>query len=105
MTSTIQSVKPSFEKLKIKLDEINENSLQITKKQKDIIFIGNEINNSLSKIINNKETDMKVIIAAEEKIKELKERIENSRSKIANIKDKLKKLKDINSKKEVILDN
>ena len=105
MTSTIQSVKPSFEKLKIKLDEINENKYNITKKQKDIIFIENEINNSLSKIINNKETDMKVIIAAEEKIKELKERIENSRSKIANIKDKLKKIKDINSKKEVILDN
>ena len=105
MTTTLESVKPSFEKLKIKLKEMTENTLQVDVKQKEIINQANEINNILSNSINNNITDHKVINAAEEKIKELKNRIEKSRGKIALIKDKLKKLKDINAKKEIILDN
>jgi flagellar biosynthesis chaperone FliJ len=105
MTTTLESVKPSFEKLKIKLKEMTENTLKVDVKQKEIINQANEINNILSNSINNNITDHKVINAAEEKIKELKNRIEKSRGKIALIKDKLKKLKDINAKKEIILDN
>ena len=105
MTTTLGSVKPSFEKLKIKLKEMTENTLKVDVKQKEIINQANEINNILSNSINNNITDHKVINAAEEKIKELKNRIEKSRGKIALIKDKLKKLKDINAKKEIILDN
>ena len=105
MTTTLESVKPSFEKLKIKLKEMTENTLKVDVKQKEIINQANEINNIFSNSITNNITDHKVINAAEEKIKELKNRIEKSRGKIALIKDKLKKLKDINAKKEIILDN
>ena len=84
MTTTLESVKPSFEKLKIKLKEMTENTLKVDVKQKEIINQANEINNILLNSINNNITDHKVINAAEEKIK---------------------KLKDINAKKEIILDN
>lgn len=89
-----EAIKPEFLKLYYKLNDITELALNIDERQRKIIDKATNVNNKLEQSIKNDLNDIKLVVSAEETIKNLFQKIDNSKNLIEQIKNKINNLKE-----------
>ena len=93
-----EAIKPEFLRLYYKLNDITELALNIDERQRKIIDKATNVNNKLEQSIKNDLNDIKLVVSAEETIKNLFQKIDNSKNLIEQIRNKINNLKE-NDKK------
>ena len=89
-----EAIKPEFLRLYYKLNDITELALNIDERQRKIIDKATNVNNKLEQSIKNDLNDIKLVVSAEETIKNLFQKIDNSKNLIEQIKNKINNLKE-----------
>ena len=89
-----EAIKPEFLKLYYKLNDITELALNIDERQRKIIDKATNVNNKLEQSIKNDLNDIKLVVSAEETIKNLFQKIDNSKNLIEQIRNKINNLKE-----------
>ena len=89
-----EAIKPEFLRLYYKLNDITELALNIDERQRKIIDKATNVNNKLEQSIKNDLNDMKLVVSAEETIKNLFQKIDNSKNLIEQIRNKINILKE-----------
>ena len=89
-----EAIKPEFLRLYYKLNDITELALNIDERQRKIIDKATNVNNKLEQSIKNDLNDIKLVVSAEETIKNLFQKIDNSKNLIEQIKKKINNLKE-----------
>ena len=69
-------------------------ALNINERQRKIIDKATNVNNKLEQSIKNDLNDIKLVVSAEETIKNLFQKIDNSKNLIEEIKNKINNLKE-----------
>jgi RNase adaptor protein for sRNA GlmZ degradation len=88
------AIKPEFLRLYYKLNDITELALNIDERQRKIIDKATNVNNKLEQSIKNDLNDIKLVVSAEETIKNLFQKIDNSKNLIEQIRNKINNLKE-----------
>jgi RNase adaptor protein for sRNA GlmZ degradation len=89
-----EAIKPEFLRLYYKLNDITELALNIDERQRKIIDKATNVNNKLEQSIKNDLNDIKLVVSAEETIKNLFQKIDNSKNLIEQIRNKINNLKE-----------
>ena len=89
-----EAIKPEFLRLYYKLNDITELALNIDERQRKINDKATNVNNKLEQSIKNDLNDIKLVVSAEETIKNLFQKIDNSKNLIEQIRNKINNLKE-----------